>query len=125
MNALRLALCPLLGWLLLAGCGPSSGDECEGGGYVCESDEVALECRQEQWRAIPCKGPLGCNTVGDSIRCDTSGNVAGDACAASAEGRALCRADGKALIECRQGLLVETLTCTSCTSDGSRVTCAQ
>jgi hypothetical protein len=124
MTPLRLALLPLLGVLLLGGCGPTAGEGCEGGGYVCEDDKVALECREGSWRAIPCKGPLGCGDVGTSIRCDTTGNVAGDACAGSAEGRALCRADGRALIECRLGVLVETQTCSSCSSDGTRVTCA-
>ncbi len=118
------ALLPLVGsLLLLSGCGPSEGDECQGGGYVCDGQAMALECRQGKWRALPCKGALGCSEVGDSIRCDTSGNVAGDNCASSAEGRGLCRADGKAVLECRMGLLEETDTCSECASSGTEITC--
>lgn len=119
-----LSLLPLVASLFLAGCGPTAGDDCEGGGYVCDSETQALECRQGQWRALPCKGALGCGEVSGKIRCDVSANVAGDACAASAEGRAQCRQDGKALLECRMGLLEETMTCASCAvTSGSEVTC--
>lgn len=122
MKPLRLALLPLVGALLLAGCGPSAGDDCKGG-YVCDSQTQALECRGGKWRALPCKGPLGCSELESTVRCDASANVAGDACAASAEGHAQCRADGKALLECRQGLLAETLACSACATSGSEVTC--
>lgn len=119
-----LALPLLVGSLFLSGCGPTAGDDCEGGGYVCENDTQALECRQGRWRAIPCKGTLGCSELEDRVRCDSSGNVAGDACAASAEGHAQCRADGRALLECRMGLLVETQSCQSCSVVGSEVVCS-
>ncbi|XXF80899.1 hypothetical protein P2318_14395 [Myxococcaceae bacterium GXIMD 01537] len=115
---------PLAGFLLLAGCGTSAGDDCEGGGFVCDSDTQALECRGGQWRALPCRGPLGCSEVEERVRCDMSANNAGDACASSAEGRAQCRGDGKALLECREGELVETQACQSCVTSGSEVTCA-
>jgi hypothetical protein len=119
-----LALVPLVGFLLLPGCGgPDAGDSCEGGGYICASPTQALECRQSRWRAIPCKGALGCQEVTGSIRCDTSANVAGDNCASSAEGRGLCRADGRAVLECRVGVLVETEVCASCSQSGTEIVC--
>lgn len=119
-----LAPLSLVATLFLAGCGPSAGDDCEGGGYVCDSETQALECRQGQWRALPCRGSLGCSEVENKIRCDVSANGAGDACAASAEGRAQCSVDGKKLLECRMGILVETMTCASCAvTSGSEVTC--
>ena len=119
-----IVLLPLVASLFLAGCGPTAGDDCEGGGYVCDDESRALECRQGRWRAIPCKGALGCSEVNGNIRCDVSGNAAGDACAASAEGRAQCSVDRKALLECRMGILVETMTCQSCAiTSGSQVTC--
>jgi hypothetical protein len=52
-----------------------------------------------------------------------NGNVAGDGCAASAEGRGLCTADGKAVLECRMGVLVLVKTCGTCVMDATRVTC--
>lgn len=119
-----LALLSLVGCLFLAGCGgPDAGDSCNSSGYVCSSEAEALECRQGAWRALPCRGALGCQEVDGSIRCDTSANAAGDNCALSAEGRGLCSADGLALLECRMGVLVETQTCSACSQTGSQVVC--
>jgi hypothetical protein len=123
MKYLRLALLPLVGALLSAGCGPSAGASCKSG-YVCDSQTQALECRNGEWRAVPCKGALGCTELSSTVRCDTSANVAGDACAASAEGHAQCTQDGKGLLECRQGLLVQTQSCSACGTSGSEVTCS-
>ncbi len=118
-----LAAVSVVGSLLLAGCGQSAGDSCEGGGFVCQEDVLALECRAGVWREVPCRGPLGCRETDDAVRCDTSNNRAGDACASSAEGRGLCRADGLAVLECRQGVLEETASCSSCAVNGDQVTC--
>jgi hypothetical protein len=119
----HFALLPLLASLVLPACGPSAGDDCEGGGYVCSDETQALECRDGTWRALPCKGPLGCSDLDDSIRCDMSANTAGDACALSAEGRGLCTADGKALLECRMGVLVQVRECSACSTSSTRVIC--
>jgi hypothetical protein len=113
----------LLAALLLAACGPSAGSSCRGGGYVCSDEKEALECRSGTWRALPCKGPLGCVELEGSIRCDMSGNVAGDACALSSEGRGLCSASGTALLECRMGVLVEIRQCSTCSMSNTRVIC--
>jgi hypothetical protein len=123
MTRSLLAAVSLVGSLLLAGCGQSAGDTCEGGGFVCQEDVVALECRGGKWREVPCRGPLGCRETDDAVRCDTSNNRAGDACASSAEGRGLCRADGLAVLECREGVLEETASCSSCSDTGNQVTC--
>ncbi|NMO16716.1 hypothetical protein HPC49_23725 [Pyxidicoccus fallax] len=113
----------LVGSFLLAGCGQSAGDSCEGSGFVCQEEVLALECRNGVWREVPCRGPLGCRETDDAVRCDTSNNRAGDACASSAEGRGLCRPDGLAVLECRQGVLEETATCSACSVTGDQVTC--
>jgi hypothetical protein len=123
MNRSFLAAVSLVAPLLLAGCGQSAGDSCEGSGFVCQEDVLALECRGGVWREVPCRGPLGCRETDDAVRCDTSNNRAGDACASSAEGKGLCRADGRAVLECRQGVLEETATCSACTVTGDQVTC--
>ncbi|MDY7230710.1 hypothetical protein [Hyalangium rubrum] len=121
-----LALLPLVGFLFLSGCGgPDVGDSCSSSGYICSSETEALECRGSQWRALPCRGGLGCQEADGSIRCDTSANVAGDNCALSAEGRGLCRADGLAVLECRMGVLVETEACNTCSQNGSQIVCEQ
>lgn len=124
MNRSLFVVVSVVGSLLLSGCGgPSAGDDCDGGGFVCQEDVLALECRAGTWRQVPCRGPLGCRETDESVRCDTSGNGEGDACASSAEGRGLCRQDGKAVLECRQGVLVETASCQSCAVENSEVTC--
>ncbi len=123
MNRSLLACVPLFGSLLLAGCGPSAGGDCNGGGFVCDEKTLALECRGGTWREVPCRGPLGCSETGQSVRCDTSNNVAGDGCASSAEGTGLCRADGRAVLECRQGVLAETASCSQCSVQSGQVTC--
>jgi hypothetical protein len=124
MNRL-LALLSFGGFLFLSGCsGPADGDTCQSSGYICSDKTEALECRQGRWRALPCRGGLGCQESSDgTIRCDTSANVAGDNCALSAEGRGLCRADGLAVLECRMGVLVETEACRSCSQSGSQIVC--
>ncbi|MBZ4416364.1 hypothetical protein [Myxococcus sp. RHSTA-1-4] len=123
MNRLSFAAVSLVASLLLAGCGQSAGDSCEGSGFVCQEDVLALECRGGVWREVPCRGPLGCRETDDAVRCDTTNNRAGDACASSAEGKGLCRADGLAVLECRQGVLEETATCSSCSVTNEQVTC--
>ena len=118
-------LSSLLGSLLLSACGVKPGDACEGGGYLCSSEKEAVECRDDVWRVLPCRGPSGCSEVGGTIQCDLTGSVAGDACAASAEGRGLCTADGKAVLECRMGELVQVKSCRVCSTTETRVVCEQ
>jgi hypothetical protein len=118
-----LLLLPLLASFLLPACGPTAGDDCKGRGYLCSSEEEALECRNGVWRALPCKGSLGCSELNDSVRCDMSGNVGDDACALSAEGRGLCASDGRTLLECRMGVLVEVRQCSACTMSNTQVVC--
>lgn len=125
MNRSLVLLPWLLGSLVLSACGVKAGDKCEGGGYTCASEKEALECRDKVWRTLPCRGPAGCSEEGNSVSCDMVGNVEEDACAASAEGRGLCTADGKAVLECRMGMLVQVKECRVCTMDSTRVTCQQ
>lgn len=123
MNRTPVLFSMLLGSLLLSACGAKAGDACSGSGYLCSSEKEALECRDKVWRTLPCKGGGGCTESGDSISCDMRGNVDGDACAASAEGSGMCTANGKAVLECRQGTLVQVKLCSVCTMDATRVTC--
>jgi hypothetical protein len=123
MNRSLVTLSLLVGSLLLSACGAKAGDSCQGGGYTCANEKEALECREEKWRTLPCRGAQGCMEEGDSVSCDLTQNVAGDACAASAEGRGQCTADNKAVLECRMGVLTQVKTCGTCTMDSSRVIC--
>jgi hypothetical protein len=114
---------------LLPACGtPKAGDKCDTAGFLCESSASAMECKLGVWVSLPCKGPGGCVREGDTVKCDMSGNTAGDACASSAAGKGLCTPDGTATLECREDMngnlvLVKTNTCRSCTVQGDQVIC--
>lgn len=109
--------------VLLTACGPTAGDKCQGQVFTCDSDTVALECRDDVWRAVPCRGAGGCKAQDGKVTCDVSGNQEGDTCAVTQEGDALCTQDGRAVLECRQGLLVKTRSCSSCAVSGAQVVC--
>ncbi len=118
----RIALVSIA--LLLTACGaPKEGDACNQTGFLCQDATAALECKNERWTKLPCRGPNGCKREGDVIKCDMTGNIAGDACASTAESKGLCDATGTATLECRQGVLVKTNDCTSCTVSGDQVVC--
>ena len=111
---------------VLGGCSaPRAGDKCNTSGFYCADTSTALECRSEVWVSLPCKGSAGCAHDGDLIRCDMSGNAVGDACATSAEAKGLCAQDGLSTLECRDGKLVKTNTCKSCSVVGEAISCSQ
>ena len=111
--------------LLLACGGKAPGDSCDTSGYLCYDKDSALECRLGKWRELPCRGTGGCAEQSGKVTCDMVGNKEGDFCGASAEGYGLCSPDGAATLECRQGLLVQTNTCKSCSVSGDQVICSQ
>lgn len=106
------------------GCGsPKAGDKCNSTGFFCADLTTALECRSGVWVSLPCKGKGGCVRDADLIRCDMSGNAVGDNCATSAEAKGLCAQDGLSTLECRDGKLVRTSTCTSCSVASEEIRC--
>jgi hypothetical protein len=117
---------PLLLLATLAACGaPKAGEKCNEVGFYCVADKIALECRSGAWRELPCRGPDGCKVVGKEVHCDPSQDLAGDACASTVEGKAICEPTGLAVLECRQGEFVKTLTCRTCTSSATEISCVQ
>jgi hypothetical protein len=120
---IQLAFIGVVG-VLVVGCGtPKAGDTCNTTGFFCFDPETALECRGGAWVSLPCKGSGGCSRDADLIRCDMSGNAAGDNCATSAESKGLCSHDGKSTLECRDGKLVKTNSCTSCQIVAEAISC--
>ncbi|MBI3182035.1 MAG: hypothetical protein HYZ28_07805 [Myxococcales bacterium] len=110
----------------LAGCGaPKEGDSCSQTGFLCLDSSAALECKAERWTKLPCKGPGGCKREGELIKCDMSGNLEGDACASTAEGKGLCNSTQTATLECREGVLRKTNDCITCTVTGDQIACQQ
>jgi hypothetical protein len=112
--------------LLLAACGtPQIGSSCSETGFLCDNSTNAMECITGKWTELPCRGVGGCAVASGQVTCDMSGDVAGDACASTAEGLGLCTAAGTATLECRNGTLVQTNVCTSCAVTNGQVTCQQ
>jgi hypothetical protein len=109
---------------VLAACGGTrAGDKCTTTGFLCQDSATALECKVGAWVALPCKGSNGCKRTTDLITCDMSGNEAGDLCASTAEAKGICTKDGLGTLECRDGALVKTNTCRSCSISGDTVVC--
>ena len=110
--------------LFAAACGgANAGDACDKNGFLCADATAALECKAGVWVSLPCRGPTGCTRVSDTIKCDMTQNNAGDNCASTAEGKGLCNSIGTATLECRQGVLVQTNTCKTCSVSGDQVIC--
>ncbi len=126
---MRSLAVPLVAVIVLAACGgPSPGASCNKNGFACFDTATALECRDGAWLALPCRGKGGCLADKDAqgkdiIKCNMVGNQVGDACASTAENRGICRADAKAVLECRSGVLAETNTCSSCEVQNEQVVC--
>lgn len=114
----------LAGAVVLAACGtPQAGDKCDTTGFLCSGAGAALECKLGQWVLLPCRGGAGCQRTGDTVTCDMTLNIEGDACASTAEGRGLCSSDSRSTLECRDGILKTTNMCRSCMVSNGQVVC--
>ena len=123
---MRAALILVLAASSLAACGGAkAGGSCSQTGFLCQDKSNALECLGGTWTALPCRGTGGCAVANSQVTCDMSADMAGDACASSAEGLGLCTVDGHATLECRGGTLQQTNTCTSCAITNGQVVCQQ
>lgn len=113
----------------LLSCGPpDASDPCDQPGFICADNDTALECRsgadsELRWVELPCRGPGGCAKQGDTVSCDVSANVEGDACASTAEGDGLCAEGGTAVLTCVRGVLTKSSTCSACSVSDERVVC--
>lgn len=109
-------------------CGPpKAGDSCSAAGFLCADNQNAMECYDGSWRELPCKGAQGCTRDGESIKCDMSANIAGDACATTVVRKGICTADLKATLTCDPIDLTfkQSNTCRTCSVSGDTVVCAQ
>lgn len=99
------------------------GGTCNIAGFFCDTAAAAIECKVGRWVLLPCRGDGGCAITVGTVRCDMHGNLAGDACASSAEAKGLCAADGKGTLECRDGVLRLTNVCRTCTEQNDTIIC--
>ena len=120
----RALFSTLVAAFALSACGaPKAGDTCDQTGFLCADTTSAIECRGGKWLTLPCRGANGCSRQANLIKCDMSANTAGDGCASTAEGKGICTTDGKGTLECREGTLVKTNTCSSCVVSNDQVIC--
>lgn len=82
---------------------PKAGDKCENGQWSCTDARAALYCANGTWQAETCKGPSGCQDLKGAVKCDITGNVAGDVCPAALEGKTGCRVGNKERLTCKGG----------------------
>src|SRR5438128_62681 len=106
---------------VVVACGsPSAGGPCNTSGVLCAASTTALECQLGKWVALPCRGPMGCQRMSNTVLCDMSLDLEGDKCASTAVGSGLCTQDMTATLECRNdpasgtNSLVKTNTCRTC-----------
>jgi hypothetical protein len=112
--------------LVGAACRPKAGGSCrEDLKGVCGDRSTMLRCEGRTYVAIPCPGPNGCRSDGETVHCDESVGSLGDTCS-SDDGALACSADGKDLLVCIDHTLVHSASCTTapCTHyDSSMVFC--
>lgn len=106
-----------------------AGDTCSAadqGVAVCSSAGAMLACHDRKFESVPCRGPQGCETVGDQPHCDQSVAEAGEACAK--EGAKACAADGARVLSCAGGRLKELYVCRGegrCSAAQGKLACDQ
>ncbi len=85
-----------------ASCGkPKVGGKCDNGQWTCTDARAALYCANGTWQTETCKGPSGCQDLKGAVKCDITGNVAGDPCPLALEGKTGCRVGNKERLSCK------------------------
>jgi hypothetical protein len=109
--------------------GNRAGDRCsldDQGVAVCASADALLVCRGEAFVSAPCRGPRGCEMVGDRPRCDQSVAAPGEAC--KAPGAKACSSDATRVLSCSGERMTELYLCrgqAQCRADAGKVACDQ
>jgi hypothetical protein len=105
------------------------GDACsieDQGVAVCASASAMLACHGRKFENVPCRGPNGCEMVGDQPHCDQSVAEAGEACAK--DGAKACATDKTRVLACASGRLQELYLCrgeAQCSAAAGKVACDQ
>ena len=112
--------------VLAAACKPGPGSSCEKGEARCLDKQRELICQDGKFVETPCRGPGGCSVAPEGVRCDISGNSAGDVCSTDEQGASACK-DGQTMLSCRGGRYV-AVPCrgpNGCQNEGTRSLCDQ
>jgi hypothetical protein len=105
------------------------GDPCSSadqGVAVCSSASAMLACHARRFENVLCRGPNGCEMVGEQPHCDQSIAEAGEACAK--DGAKACSIDKTRVLACSGGRLSELYLCrgeAQCSASAGKVSCDQ
>jgi hypothetical protein len=109
--------------------GNQPGDACarsdEGVG-VCRGSDAMLACHGRKFETVPCRGPRGCEMLGEQANCDQSIAEVGEACK-KPEAKA-CSADKTQVLACVDGRMTARYFCRGagqCSSSGGKLACDQ
>lgn len=119
--------------VLLGGCtsegDDGAGDTCSAaneGKAKCADGNTELICEGGAYTEVPCRGPGGCTSNADIVRCDSSAAQVGDRCPAARAGNGVCStAVPNSILTCTSGAWAVSSSCPAgCTSNGTTVSCA-
>ncbi len=94
------------------------------GNMACAFDKSAvLQCTDGVMsEALHCRGAGGCSVRSDLPTCDMTISEVGDRC--RGDGEAACTPDHRALVQCRDHVMVKTSACSNCTvTDKTTIDC--
>jgi hypothetical protein len=109
--------------------GNHAGDRCsrdDQGVAVCASPSEMLACRGGTFVTVPCRGPNGCEMVGEQPRCDQSVAELGEAC--NPAGAKACSPDEARVLACADGRMTDLYRCRGdgkCRASGGKLACDQ
>jgi hypothetical protein len=108
--------------------GNQPGDVCsksDEGVAVCR-DGALLACHGRKFESVPCRGPRGCEMLGEQASCDQSVAELGEAC--KKPDAKSCRVDKTQVLSCVDGRLAAQYACRGagqCRSAGGKLSCDQ
>lgn len=88
---------------------PEAGSKCKSSdGVFCKGKDTLLECIDDKWTEIPCRGEKGCKGT-TVVTCDHTVAKPGDAC--GKDENFSCSMDKKAQVKCAKGKWKEIAKC--------------
>lgn len=105
------------------------GDACsqaEQGVAVCLPDGAMLSCHGRKYERVACRGPRGCEMLGEQASCDQSVAEPREVC--NKEGAKACSTDGSQVLVCTGGRLAPLYFCrgeAGCRAVAGKLSCDQ
>jgi hypothetical protein len=109
--------------------GNRPGDVCsktDEGVAVCPGPNAMLACHARKFESVPCRGPRGCEMLGEQASCDQSVAEPGEPCKKS--NAKACSNDKSQVLSCVEGSMKAQYLCRGaggCSSAGGKLGCDQ